>query len=317
MGELNYEVESSLSESLLYIELDNEWGYERKMLLEGSMPGIIRPELGSRGGRECLCYDISPLISLKQLLEIQSLSEAQVRALAENITMLIKGLEEYLLPEESLVLLPELIFYDEGCGGFRFVLCSGGRNGLTDGLRRLFRWLLDGMDYASDDGIVLVYRMYRQLMRDSFKLGDLLQPVRREKNEEDFSEDEGGIFRFDVMEPMEAVEEPSEYPDTGCEGGCKSTVYEAMEGSSGELSIISGENCSDEKNNHNGAAAFKKKALLMLLGAFTVMTGLPAAIYFLEGYERLVSLLPFLIIVDIGVALAVALELLLLRGTED
>lgn len=351
MKGIRYRTEASLQHCYLYIEAKESKEelltcYENRMLLHTAISGALPMYLEEEENTAVFRYDASFGMNLEQLLEGRGLTERHLRSFVEGLAKVLEELEQYLLPEEYLVLKPDLIFYNEAKEAFLFLLLPGKEDSFLEELRELFRWLSDRVDEESDAAILLLHRLSKRLNRERFKIGDLLQltqkPDRKnEKKMAERSQEKDGIFRFyeiqkEVETSEETEEERIEKGKTEKEGSRDTNVFlekatrpmpeanraftkESEEEDSSDIQEEDYELKPEKRSGRSGGILRRLPALAQLskviLGILCI-PGVPFIVYMVEGKDFLLKYLPLLLIVDLGIAIALIMDFVMNRMEE-
>ncbi|MGP1589341.1 MAG: DUF6382 domain-containing protein [Oribacterium sp.] len=331
MEEIRCRMENSLRHSLLCMETElteeEVFGcYENKMLLNTEISGVLPVSFRAADGRGCFCYDASNAVSLEQFFENRSIGEDFLRRFVEQLNLLLETLERYLLSEERVLWEPSLIFYEEGRMRLLFALLPGKQESFLEGLRRFFRWVLEHIDYDSEQTIVLAYRLLRKLSRESFKIGDFLQVVRQEREEMCAeSAETDGVFRFVGTERALSPASPEQEPGgaSAAPAGIRERedAAETVGDKESERVLQPESGAEYEIDLHAGAEkpcdlpAWLARYGKLLLGVL-LLAGIPGGLFLLEGRESLLHFLPLVLLIDGGIVLCLIMDAMLLRLPE-
>ncbi len=176
--------EHNLRHSYMYIRqqtIDLQ-SYEAKLLrgtpVPAALPLSIQPD-AEQSAQSTLQYEVSGLESMQSYYADRKLHYLPLARLMENIHALLRHLEEYLLPEDMVLLDPSAIFYDPEKESWCFTLVPGYAASFHESIKALIAWLLKRIDYNEDRVVVLAYTLYNESMKEFLVMENLLRICRR------------------------------------------------------------------------------------------------------------------------------------------
>ncbi|MGP1611861.1 MAG: DUF6382 domain-containing protein [Catonella sp.] len=161
--------------------------YVTEMLIKNEIPSLAPARFKSLNAENYICYDMNGLISIRQSFEMSKLTSKRAESFLRSIIMVCKGMEEFLLPFNRLI-IDETYIYENYSKKEEFYWIYG--NDATEGsFTTLFERLLDRVDYKDDRAVKMMYSMY-QAAKDS---------------EEIMNRDIGGSSLFKIKEKAEEI----------------------------------------------------------------------------------------------------------------
>ena len=157
-------------------DLAPEEGYRLKMLSGNRIPGLLSCRLSRIDQRTRLYYDISGRHTLRDVMETEDIRYPLLTRLFGALAGICGTLEEYLLPPEDLLLLPERIYFDPGDGGIRFIVYPGRNTSVQEQLQQLSGALLPHLDQQDKTAVVMGYSLYQRCMSEELPL-DILRDL--------------------------------------------------------------------------------------------------------------------------------------------
>lgn len=154
---------------------------EEAMLTHNVIEGLLPVCWQKENNRYLLRYDITGKLALDSVLEQTMADEKLLRHLLVGIYVTIKQLEKYLLPQESLFLNPEAIFYDAKTETMHFCFFPEGGETLQMQLVKLMEYVLAKTDHKNIVAVQMVYGVYEEVQKPSFCVEDL-QTYLKEKS---------------------------------------------------------------------------------------------------------------------------------------
>ncbi|BCJ92482.1 hypothetical protein acsn021_00510 [Anaerocolumna cellulosilytica] len=146
-----------------------------KMLLNNTIPGLLRMELRCIDTLNLYYYDITSLRSIDTIYERESLSYHVIKNLLEGILNSIKCGNEYLLSEKDYIITPEYIFMDAK-ETIKLCYMAGFCEDFFSQISKLLEFLLNKVDYKEEAAVLLVYALYKE-SREPDTTFDKLQAI--------------------------------------------------------------------------------------------------------------------------------------------
>lgn len=160
---------------------------EEAMLEHNAIEGILPVCQQQENDKYLLRYDITGKQALDALLENSMADEKLLRSLLVGIYVAVKQLEKYLLSQESVLLLPETIFFDCKTETMHFCYFPEGTETLQEQFAKLMEYMLAKTDHKNILAVQMAYGVYEEIQKPSFCMEDLQVYLhgRKEQKEED------------------------------------------------------------------------------------------------------------------------------------
>lgn len=155
---------------------------EENMLSANRIAGMLPVQWFREDDNYLLCYEITGMQALDRLLENRLVDEKLLKILLTGVTVTVMQLEKYLLFEEGMCLLPEMIFFDNKTETIHFCYYPQENKILQEQLIKLMEYLLAKTDHKNTNAVQLVYSVYEGVQNPSFCLSDLRRYVQNEIN---------------------------------------------------------------------------------------------------------------------------------------
>ena len=138
--------------------------YVSKMIIHNEIPSLAAARFKSLNAENYICYNMNGLIPISQSFAMNKLTVERVEGFLRSLIRLYKGMEEFLLPFDRLV-VDESYIYENYSKKDEFYWIYG--NDTTEcSFTALFERLLDRVDYKDDRAVKMMYAMY-QTAKDS------------------------------------------------------------------------------------------------------------------------------------------------------
>ncbi|MEW4411499.1 DUF6382 domain-containing protein [Clostridium sp. AN503] len=196
-----------------YLIVDPEsltWrNYECRMLAANFIEGVLHFQMRQVDDEIRFYYEITSRQPLDRMLEGRSVHTEELRSLVFGISRVLDRMEQYLLPEGSVLLTPDHIYVEPET--FRIWLClvPGLERDFPEDYGKLLEYLLGKVDHQDKDSVVLAYGLYQETRKENYGMEDILrlfgggqmeETATKEKNTEEqgllCSEEKGEIKEY-------------------------------------------------------------------------------------------------------------------------
>ena len=147
--------------------------YEKEMLQQNRIPGILEMKLMSVDGEIMPCYNVNGQKEFAGSLEVGNLAPALVLSLFQNLFTTIKQIKGYLLNMNNLILEENFIFQDDKTGCCSFVYLPGYQENLRMQMICLLEKMINKMNHADRARSNQVYDLYAIIAEQNFDFNDL------------------------------------------------------------------------------------------------------------------------------------------------
>lgn len=158
-------------------EMDSVNSYEIDMLYNNFVEGIIQPEFRSIDGRMLLYNKINGMKSLKDYMQVNSLTAKQTLSVMGAACNAVVEAEEYMLDPDNLMLKPEYIFCSVGLEECRFVYAPGTHMNVKKQIRHLSEGIVRRIDHSDGKLVDFMYGVYETVVMDNFDMEKLREDV--------------------------------------------------------------------------------------------------------------------------------------------
>lgn len=161
MEEIRYAKEGARNYLVLQCPVEKEEDFQTKMMERGNIQFCLPCKLRHINGQTFFYYDITSKVSMKNYRNGKKWTREQVVKLLTDIDLAQEELQKYLLMEEFLVMVPELIFYEYDSESYRFLFYPSGDDS-EYGIESLLEYLLDNMDQQDEKMVNIMYEMFEE-----------------------------------------------------------------------------------------------------------------------------------------------------------
>lgn len=146
--------------------------YQRKMISENRIKGLLPVSEKHINGELLLYYEITSRQSMKSLYAMKKIDMKQLKSLFVQLRTVGDALQKYLLDESCLVLAPEYIFQNVETGEASFLYYPDPEEGT---LQDFVDFLVEKVDGEDGEAVETVYRIADLVQREQFVLDEILK----------------------------------------------------------------------------------------------------------------------------------------------
>lgn len=177
------EYQKSLNQNyLVYKNECEEENYEVRMLTENHIGHLLPMELRSIDGRDDIYYKIESFQTLSKLYRNREMKLADVRMILIGLTGAIAAIQEYMLDERHVVLLPDYIFVHMESREVRLLFHPFYEEDVREGMREFADYLIGRIDHTEQQAVMMGYQFYRIVREDNFIIEDIVKLYRMEQS---------------------------------------------------------------------------------------------------------------------------------------
>lgn len=158
-----------------------EQGYETRMLMGNAIEGLLKFRIKKTDNCSRFCYEITSRQPLSRLLETRTINAVQIRSFLLGIAQTLTRMEDYLLSEEQILLNPDYIYMDPEAYVPFLCLVPGKHGNFPEEFSLLLQYLLGKADHQDKEGVVLVYGLYKESLKENYGLDNLLTWLMKEE----------------------------------------------------------------------------------------------------------------------------------------
>ena len=188
--------------------------YQRKMITENRIRGLLPCQIRYINGETLLYCEITSKQSVKGLFEGKHLTMKELKGLFISLKMVMEETASFLLPEDGLLIEPDMIFTELEKDEFYFVYDPFSESRGAQTLITLLEFLADHVDGEDNAALQAVYHMLDLAEKEQFVLDEIVEWFGEEEQPENVPEPEKEIHEMQMEEPYPCYEEqePAENP---------------------------------------------------------------------------------------------------------
>lgn len=292
--EVNVRYERDNSINYAVIDAQEEWNceddYEVKMLMFNMPEHFLAITMNEIDGRNCIYYDISSKQQLSKLFEYGKVTMEEVKTMFNNISEMVRVVDEYMLDLDRVILKPQHIYVSLANKKYSFMYSPiAGNSDFYDNMRSLFEYILERFDHSVEkSSLVRFYEIYQRILVRDYTPRNLMSFFESDDNtqidiEDDDNEHVGKTYHDAVQTwngKINRMKSESEAVDYGKDRTTKDITCKTDENSLNNGKIIKDvlpETAEDNKSNKSSKSSkkavfvMKAVAAVILLNAFLSM----------------------------------------------
>lgn len=292
--EVNVRYERDNSINYAVIDAQEEWNceddYEVKMLMFNMPEHFLAITMNEIDGRNCIYYDISSKQQLSKLFEYGKVTMEEVKTMFNNISEMVRVVDEYMLDLDRVILKPQHIYVSLANKKYSFMYSPiAGNSDFYDNMRSLFEYILERFDHSVEkSSLVRFYEIYQRILVRDYTPRNLMSFFENDDNtqidiEDDDNEHVGKTYHDAVQTwngKINRMKSESEAVDYGKDRTTKDITCKTDENSLNNGKIIKDvlpETAEDNKSNKSSKSSkkavfvMKAVAAVILLNAFLSM----------------------------------------------
>ncbi len=172
-----YEIVREGSRNYLVVEMaenavfeSGEWEQFQALSVRGLLPCRNR----YRDGKGYLYYDITGKQSLRECYDEASMSFEEFRSLLLSVDLILKEVHEYLLSEDYLQFVPNMIYVSMSRKEASLAYGNYGVTNFAKQIRVFAEYVLNHIDHKDDNAVILAYQFYKYVSAEHFNMEEFL-----------------------------------------------------------------------------------------------------------------------------------------------
>lgn len=165
-------------------ENDEKETYEKRMVLNNAIGGLLSMDTRTINGELFYYYNIHSLQSIQIIFEHRLFDRETLMQLFCGITKVFRTLERYLLSADNLFLKPECVYMDIESGEV-FLCFYPCKKAGRDTFKELAEFLIDRVNHGEDDAKELAYAYYEKVHAEEYDPEKLIEQIERMEAEKD------------------------------------------------------------------------------------------------------------------------------------
>lgn len=286
--EVNVRYERDNSINYAVIDAQKEWNceddYEVKMLMFNMPEHFLAITMNEIDGRNCIYYDISSKQQLSKLFEYGKVTMEEVKTMFNNISEMVRVVDEYMLDLDRVILKPQHIYVSLANKKYSFMYSPiAGNSDFYDNMRSLFEYILERFDHSVEkSSLVRFYEIYQRILVRDYTPRNLMSFFEKDDNTQiDIENDDNNHISKTYHDAVQTwngeinrMKSESEAVDYGKERTTKDITCKTDENSLNNGKIIKDvlpETAEDNKSNKSSKSSKKAVFVMKAVGAVILL----------------------------------------------
>ncbi len=201
---MNVRYRRESNHSYLIRDAGDEYDYQRKMVMENRIEGLIRMDIRCLNGKEEFYYDITGKQSLQNIFLKRQMTYEDIRGVLCSVYHLNEELKRYLVQLERILFDPEFCFYNPDTGRAEWIFGET----REENYLLLAEFILEHADHEDKKGIDVGYKFYKLVKEENFVIDRIITymdekyPIRKKEEPEDSPQKEIKETNFIYENPV-------------------------------------------------------------------------------------------------------------------
>lgn len=185
MDYVNIIYENEWERTAVHVDVETSYkeDYQMKMLIHNQIPFLLKVAGKGRDGKSRYTFYPGNSISMEKLYGRKEMKKEDVEQFTEQFMEMIDEVRGHLLDPDNVLLVPELVFVENGTYRFCYlpVRDPDKERNLCTLFHEMTEYFVRRLDYQDTDGVLLVYRLHKETLRESYDLKKIMEEYRKEK----------------------------------------------------------------------------------------------------------------------------------------
>lgn len=177
---MQMEYKQDVNDSYLILKEEEgveEENFQLRMITENNIPGLLHTEKRNFNNENSLYYRINGRQNLLQMMQKREADAEILRSLLRETDAVLNTLAQYLLDADSLLLIPECIYFHATEKNISFCMYPFGRKDIRQQLRELSEYFLDRINREDEQAVNIAFRLYRMTREPNFAFSEIVEKL--------------------------------------------------------------------------------------------------------------------------------------------
>lgn len=165
------------------IEIPYEEDYQMRMLGHNRINSLLKVTGNGRDGQSRYTFYPGDSLSMEKKYSRQEMKREDIERFTEQFIAMVDIVKAHLLDPDRILLTPELIFIKDGAYRFCYlpVREMERKKSLFLSFHEMTEYFVKKLDYQDTEGILLVYRLHKETLKENYDLKKILEEYHKEK----------------------------------------------------------------------------------------------------------------------------------------
>lgn len=165
------------------IEIPYEEDYQMRMLGHNRINSLLKVTGNGRDGQSRYTFYPGDSLSMEKQYSRQEMKREDIERFTEQFIAMVDIVKAHLLDPDRILLTPELIFIKDGAYRFCYlpVREMERKKSLFLSFHEMTEYFVKKLDYQDTEGILLVYRLHKETLKENYDLKKILEEYHKEE----------------------------------------------------------------------------------------------------------------------------------------
>lgn len=166
------------------IEIPYEEDYQMRMLGHNRINSLLKVTGNGRDGQSRYTFYPGDSLSMEKQYSRQEMKREDIERFTEQFIAMVDIVKAHLLDPDRILLTPELIFIKDGAYRFCYlpVREMERKKSLFLSFHEMTEYFVKKLDYQDTEGILLVYRLHKETLKENYDLKKILEEYHKEES---------------------------------------------------------------------------------------------------------------------------------------
>ena len=207
---ITYENEWERTAVHVDLEIPYEEDYQIRMLSHNRISSLLKVVGNGREGQSRYTFYPGDSLSMEKQYSRKDMKKEDIEQFTVQFMAMADAVKEHLLDPDHILLTPELIFMKDGTYRFCYlpVRFPERKKSLSISFHEITEYFVKKLDYQDTEGILLVYRLHKETLKENYDLKKIMEEYYREEQDK-----ESHQRKPENADPAENYEEKGGLPD--------------------------------------------------------------------------------------------------------
>lgn len=166
------------------IEIPYEEDYQMRMLGHNRINSLLKVTGNGRDGQSRYTFYPEDSMSMEKQYSRQEMKREDIERFTEQFMAMVDTVKAHLLDPDRILLTPELIFVKDGTYRFCYLPVRDveRKKSLFLSFHEMTEYFVKKLDYQDTEGILLVYRLHKETLKENYDLKKILEEYNKEES---------------------------------------------------------------------------------------------------------------------------------------
>lgn len=164
------------------MEIPYEEDYQIHMLSHNNICSLLKVTGSGRDGQSRYTFYPGDAVSMEKQYSRQEMKKEDVERFAVQFMEMTDTVKKHLLDPDHILLTPEMVFIKDGTYRFCYLPVQDleKKKSLSVSFHEITEYFVKKLDYQDTEGILLVYRLHKETLKEHYDLKKIMEEYRKE-----------------------------------------------------------------------------------------------------------------------------------------